>query len=104
MNKDLLEINGLNTQVELINTYIKNNSDEIDNLVTGVNEQHIATQEISNAVSTITESSVDIETSMVNSSELASEVKEILSVNQMRIAELNNDLTHLKDELEFFKI
>ena len=99
-----LEINGLNTQVELINTYIKNNSDEIDNLVTGVNEQHTATQEISNAVSTITESSVDIETSMVNSSELASEVKEILSVNQMRIAELNNDLTHLKDELEFFKI
>ena len=99
-----LEINSLNTQVELINTYIKNNSDEIDNLVTGVNEQHTATQEISNAVSTITESSVDIETSMVNSSELASEVKEILSVNQMRIAELNNDLTHLKDELEFFKI
>ena len=99
-----LEINGLNTQVELINTYIKNNSDEIDNLVTGVNEQHTATQEISNAVSTITESSVDIETSMVDSSELASEVKEILSVNQMRIAELNNDLTHLKDELEFFKI
>ena len=99
-----LEINGLNTQVELINTYIKNNSNEIDSLVTGVNEQHTATQEISNAVSSITDSSVDIETSMVSSSELAMEVKEILSVNQMRIAELNNDLNNLKEELEFFKI
>lgn len=99
-----LEINGLNTQVELINNYIQSNVSEIDNLVTGVKEQHTATQEISNAVSTITESSVDIETSMVSSSELAAEVKEILSVNQMRIAELNNDLNHLKEELEFFKI
>lgn len=99
-----VEINGLNTQVELINSYTKDNANEIDSLVTGVSEQHIATQEISNAVSTITESSVEIESNMVSSGELASEVKEILSVNQMRIAELNNDLAHLQEELEFFKL
>ena len=55
------EIENLNKQIETINLYTKNNSGEIGTLVNGINEQYVTTQEISNAVSIITDG-VDIVT------------------------------------------
>ena len=98
------EVSDLNKQINLINTYTKDNNDEIGNLVTSVNEQYIATGEVSNAVSTITEGSVEIETSMVDSNDLANEIKEIITINQEKVNSLNEDLLQLKNELEFFKV
>ena len=98
------EVSDLNNQINLINTYTQNNNDEIGNLVTSISEQSIATGEVSNAVSTITEGSVEIETSMVDSTELANEIKEIINNNQEKVASLNEDLLELKKELEFFKV
>ena len=97
------EVSDLNKQINLINTYTKDNNDEIGNLVTSVNEQYIATGEVSNAVSTITEGSVEIETSMVDSNDLANEIKEIITINQEKVNSLNEDLLQLKNELEFLK-
>lgn len=98
------EVSDLNTQINLINTYTQNNNDEIGNLVTAISEQSIATGEVSNAVSTITEGSVEIETSMVDSTDLANEIKEIINSNQEKVSSLNEDLIELKKELEFFKV
>ncbi|MBN1470004.1 MAG: methyl-accepting chemotaxis protein [Fusobacteriaceae bacterium] len=98
------EIGNLNKQIETINLYTKNNSGEIGTLVNGINEQYVTTQEISNAVSIITDGSVDIETSMVESTDLAGEIKEIVVENQEKVKKLNEDLNVLKEELEFFKL
>ena len=98
------EVDSLNKLIELINSFTKNNTDDIGNLVTSVNEQYIATQEISNAVSAITEGSVDIESSMAESTDLAGEIKMIIAENQEKVRSLNGELNILKDELEFFKI
>ena len=98
------EIENLNKQIETINHYTKNNSGEIGTLVNGINEQYVTTQEISNAVSIITDGSVDIETSMVESTDLAGEIKEIVIENQEKVKKLNEDLNVLKEELEFFKL
>ena len=100
----ITEVNALNGQIELINNYTQNNVGEIETLVTGVNEQYVATQEISNAVSQITEGSVEIESNMVESNDLAGEIKEIITMNQQRVEALNEDLNKLKEELEFFKV
>lgn len=98
------EVSILNNQISLINTYTKNNTDEIETLVTGINEQYIATGEVSNAVSSITEGSVDIESSMVDSNDLANEIQQIIAQNQAKVKSLNEDLSQLKSELEFFNV
>ena len=98
------EVSLLNKQIDLINSYTKNNTEEIGNLVTSVNEQYIATQEISNAVSTITEGSVNIESNMVESTNLSNEIKEIINTNSNKIKSLSEDLAKLKNELEYVKI
>ena len=82
VGETVTEVDSLNRQIELINSFTKNNTDDIGNLVTSVNEQYIATQEISNAVSAITEGSVDIESSMAESTDLAGEIKMIIAENQ----------------------
>ncbi|MBP6407650.1 MAG: methyl-accepting chemotaxis protein [Fusobacteriaceae bacterium] len=104
VGETVTEVDSLNKQIELINSFTKNNTDDIGNLVTSVNEQYIATQEISNAVSAITEGSVDIESSMAESTDLAGEIKMIIAENQEKVRSLNGELNILKDELEFFKI
>lgn len=100
----VVEVGSLNNQIELINTYTKNNVSEIETLVTGVNEQYIATQEISMAVSSITEGSVDIEGSMMESNDLAMGIKDIIGMNQERVNIINEDLNKLKEDLSFFKV
>lgn len=100
----VIEVGSLNSQIELINTYTKNNVSEIETLVTGVNEQYIATQEISTAVSSITEGSVDIEGNMIESNDLAIGIKEIIGMNQERVNIINEDLNKLKEDLAFFKV
>ena len=104
VGETVTEVDSLNKQIELINSFTKNNTDDIGNLVTSVNEQYIATQEISNAVSAITEGSVDIESSMAESTDFAGEIKMIIAENQEKVRSLNGELNILKDELEFFKI
>lgn len=100
----VVEVSSLNSQIELISTYTKNNVNEIETLVTGVNEQYIATQEISTAVSSITEGSVDIEGNMIESNDLAIGIKEIIGMNQERVNIINEDLNKLKEDLSFFKV
>lgn len=100
----VVEVSSLNSQIELISTYTKNNVNETETLVTGVNEQYIATQEISTAVSSITEGSVDIEGSMIESNDLAIGIKEIIGMNQERVNTINEDLNKLKEDLSFFKV
>lgn len=100
----VVEVSSLNSQIELISTYTKNNVSEIETLVTGVNEQYIATQEISTAVSSITEGSVDIEGNMIESNDLAIGIKEIIGMNQERVNIINEDLNKLKEDLSFFKV
>lgn len=98
------EVEFLNGLISNISSYTKNNTDDIEILVTGFQEQTAATQEISNAVSSITENSVDIENSMNESGKLAKEVKEIVLINQQRVDSLNIELNNLQKELEFFRV
>ena len=98
------EVNTINAQIDLISSFTRSNVDEIESIVTGVNEQSIATQEVSHAVSIITEGSVEIESNMVESNEFSEEIKRVLSENQEKVSNLNEQLLELKNEMEFFKV
>ena len=98
------EISSLNKQIELINNFTNASATDMGNLVVGINEQSIGTQEISNAISVISEGSIEIESSMVESSELIKEIVEIVDGNQKKVKNLNNELDILKNEIEFFKV
>lgn len=104
MKDAVKEIEDLNKQVNSIDSLTKVNNDEINLLVTAVNEQYVATGEVSNAVSAITEGSVEIESSMFDSSDLAGHINEVIAQNQEKISNLNNQLNKLTDELKFFKV
>ena len=100
----IVKVVSFNTKIEAINTYTLENTNDIESLATGINEQYIATQEISNAISNITESSVDIEGKMMESTILANEIKEIVVLNQERVNSLSEEVLLLQKELEFFKV
>lgn len=104
VGETVIEVNFLDKQIELINIYTQENSNDIVDLVTSINEQNIATQEVSHAVSSIANSSINIEENMAESTNLAGEIKTIITENQKRVINSNLELNILKGELEFFKL
>lgn len=87
-----------------ISTHTRINSDDIDNILTSVNEQSLASTEITHAIGTITESSTEIEGLSVNTTEISESIKNALIDNQKLILELNDLVEKLKEDLEFFKL
>lgn len=104
VTETISEFKTLNLQIESISQNTIKNVDEIEFLVTSINEQAIGTQEISGAVSAITEGSVIIESNMVESSELIKEISETIFENQEKVNKLNENLELLEKEMEFFKL
>lgn len=80
------------------------NALEINDIVTSVREQSAASQEITIAISTITNNSTEIETLSVETSSITKEIKSIL-VNKQKDVEKNSTLIEeLDNDLKFFKI
>ncbi len=80
------------------------NALEINDIVTSVKEQSAASQEITIAISTITNNSTEIETLSVETSSISKEIKEIL-VNKQKDVDKNSTLIEeLDNDLKFFKI
>lgn len=104
VTETISEFKTLNLQIESISENTIKNVDEIEFLVTSINEQSIGTQEVSMAVSGITEGSVVIESNMVQSSELIKEISDTIFENQEKVNKLNEDLILLEKEMEFFKL
>ena len=100
-----LELSKLaEVSIKQISELTDKNALEINDIVTSVREQSSASQEITIAISTITNNSTEIETLSVETSHIAKEIKEIL-VNKQKDVEKNSSLIEeLDNDLNFFKI
>lgn len=82
---------------------VTDNNNEIDSIKTMIQEQMIATEEITQAMGTISESSVDIEGSVTRNSEIAGAIRSVLEERLNVIIEINNYTKELAKSIEGFK-
>mgnify|MGYP003482595621 CR=1 FL=1 len=96
----LMEIskNNISKIMDLTNK----NNDDIAFISNSAQEQNTASREITTAISTITNSSTEIEVLSLNTSEIAMGIKDILIDKQEMVNELNSLANELKKDLDFF--
>ena len=82
---------------------ISDNNDEISAIKNTVQEQMIATEEITTAMGSISESSVDIEQSVTKNSEIATAIKKVLESRLNVILEIDKTTSELAKKIESFK-
>lgn len=90
--------------MELISKNIKINGEEINQISTSVTEQSIASKEITMAISNIVESSADIESLSLETSEISNDINHTIVNQQKMLVELENLIEKLVEDLKFFKI
>lgn len=79
------------------------NNEDIYEISTASKEQGIASQEVTQAISTITNSSTEIEALCVETTDIAEDVKRVLEERVSLINSLLNLAKELKGDLEYFK-
>ncbi len=98
---------SINENVEKSNTssmkLINKNEEDINQIRVAINEQILATEEITQAVSTITENSIDIENSIMKNSEIGTTIKKILEMKLVTIKEINSYTLELNEKVNSFK-
>lgn len=90
-------------QIEETHKLVNDNNEEILAIKNTVQEQMIATEEITTAMGTISESSVDIEGSVTKNSEIASAIKRVLESRLNVILEIDKTTNELAKKIESFK-
>jgi methyl-accepting chemotaxis protein len=90
--------------MELVTEYTDKNNHEISDISSSVDEQAIASREITTAISTITDSSTEIEGLSLKTNEISGNIKTALVENQEVIKKLNEVVKVLEKDLSFFKI
>lgn len=104
----VVEGNKLNevvhSSIDTIMKEIEKNNLEINNITLSAEEQSIATEEITNAIGTISESSTEIEGLSIETTEISNEVVRVISESFENIENLTKLAKELKRDLEFFKI
>lgn len=88
--------------LEIMQLTTKNNDDILE-ISTSAQEQDTASQEIIGAISMIANSSTEIEVLSLQTSEIATGIKNILQKEQRTVDELNKLATKLNKDLNFFK-
>lgn len=97
----------INENVEKANTsaleLISKNEKDINQIRAAINEQILATEEITQAISTITNSSIDIENSVMKNSEIGKSIKDLLDIKLESIKEINRSTQVLQEKVDSFK-
>ncbi len=94
----------VHNSIDTIMKEIEKNSVEINNITLSAEEQSIATEEITNAIGSISESSTEIEGLSIETTEISNEVVRVISESFENIENLTKLAKELKRDLEFFKI
>ena len=87
-----------------IEEHTRKNNVEIENMSNSINEQSQASSEITIAISSITDSSTEIEGLSIETTEISMNIKEALIKNQDMVNELNKLVERLEEDLKFFKL
>lgn len=90
--------------VEKIEEHTRMNNLELESISSSINEQSQASSEITVAISSITESSTEIETLSIETTDISNNIKIALLRNQEMIKGLNKLVDKLKEDLDFFKL
>lgn len=75
------------------------NNQKVEQIVTATEEEMIATDEISKAVTAVSDSATEIEDREMTNQEIVNNVTEDLLVKLEIIEKLNEDIEHLNNEL-----
>jgi methyl-accepting chemotaxis protein len=99
---ELMKISEENTVK--ISELTQKNYQQINEIMNSSHEQSLASKEITAAITTITESSTEIESLSHNTSEISKTIQDILMQRQQTVEELAEMAKDLKKDLEFFKV
>lgn len=87
-----------------ISELTESNNNQINEIMNSSHEQNIASKEITTAISSITESSIQIESLSQDTSQISKEIADILIEKKKTVEELYQMALELKKDLEFFKV
>lgn len=82
---------------------IDKNEEDINFIKTALNEQIAATEEITTAISTISNNSIEIEGNVIKNSEIAKNIREVLEKRLTRIKDVTSLTAELEEKVESFK-
>jgi len=100
-----LELSETSTNsMKQIEEHTRKNNVEIENMSNSINEQSQASSEITIAISSITDSSTEIEGLSIETTEISTNIKEALIKNQDMVNNLNKLVERLEEDLKFFKL
>ena len=97
INKSVLEAIG--ESLDLINQ----NESDMNHINNSLLEQLMATEEITSAVATISENSIEIESEAVKNSEISNKIKFVLESRLDKVKEINRLSSQLSDKVSNFK-
>lgn len=100
-----LELTNLSQKnIEKIISNNQINEEEINQITNSVGEQTIASREITTAIGNIADSSTEIESLSLETTEISDNVKNTIIKHQDSLMELEKLITQLTKDLEFFKL
>ena len=99
---ELMDISRENTVK--ISELTESNNNQINEIMSFSFEQSTASKEITGAITTITESSIQIESLSHDTSTISMEIQNLLIERKENVEELHKMAIELKKDLEFFKI
>jgi methyl-accepting chemotaxis protein len=90
--------------INKITDFALKNSSDIKEISSSVNEQVTASNEVTGAIDTIAQSSIDIESLSLTTTEISTNIKTSLLEKQELINSLNELVDNLKKDLDFFRL
>jgi len=90
--------------IENIREITEQNNGKVGEISTTTNEQSIASEEITQAVGGITESSTEIEELGMHTNDVANEIAKIIEVNLEKLIEMSKLAESLNADIQFFKL
>ncbi|MBN2837119.1 MAG: methyl-accepting chemotaxis protein [Fusobacteriaceae bacterium] len=103
--KSGLELSEISKESMLkIEEHTRKNNSEIEGISNSINEQSQASSEITVAISSITDSSTEIEGLSIETTEISNNIKSALISNQEMVNGLNKLVERLNEDLKFFKL
>ncbi|MBN1469329.1 MAG: methyl-accepting chemotaxis protein [Fusobacteriaceae bacterium] len=80
------------------------NAKEIGEITSSIDEQSIASREITTAIGSIADSSTEIESLSIETTSISNDVKDTIMKHQHSLQELESLIIKLKEDLDFFKL
>ena len=103
--QDGLKITKISEEnMDKIMDFTNKNTEDIDEILNSINEQSIASSEVTIAISNITNNSTEIETLSIETVTISENIKNILVSKQDLIIKNTELLEELDEDLQFFKV